>query len=61
MSVTIRQVGALYSHDVSAGEDGGDLGQLIPMKVEVFFHARDIGLGQVGAIQVIKEVHETAE
>lgn len=52
---------ALNSHDIPASKDGGYLGQLIALKIEVFFHARDIGLGQVGAVKVVEEIHEAAE
>lgn len=31
------------------------------MKGELFFHARDIGIGEVGAVEVVEEVGEAAE
>ena len=43
---------------VSAVEDGVDLVQLGSGEVQVFFHAADVGVVEVRAVQVVDPVHE---
>jgi len=47
---TGRSLGCTIRHTDS--EDCIDLGQLIALKVEIFFHSRHIGVGQVAAIKL---------
>ena len=34
---------------------------LIPYKVQLFLHAAHVGIGKIGSIKVITEVHQTAK
>lgn len=43
---------------VSAVENGVDLIQLRALEAEVLFHARDVGVVEVGAVEVVGPVHE---
>jgi hypothetical protein len=43
------------------GKTGVDEIILVPSKVEFFFHTRDVGICEVGAVEVVHEIHEAAE
>ena len=38
----------------------GDV-QLRALEPQIFFHARDIGIVQIGSVQIVDSVHQTAE
>jgi len=61
LDVVERNVAGDLRNCISHSEDGVDLVELISSEVELFPHASDIGIGQVRTIQVIEEVHQTAE
>lgn len=46
---------------VADGEDGVDLIELISPEAQLFSHARNIGIVQICAVQVVEKVHKTAE
>jgi len=53
--------GWVNSHDITTGEDRVNDGELVAQEAQIFLHAGDIGLCQVGTIQIIHEVHHAAE
>jgi hypothetical protein len=49
------------SDRVTNRKDRVDLVELIALEVQLFPHARDIGIVQVGSIKVVEEIHKTAK
>jgi len=47
-----------FLHDVPAGEDRVNKRQFIANEPDVLLHARNVGLGQVGSVKVVHEVHQ---
>jgi uncharacterized phage-like protein YoqJ len=43
------------------GKTGVDEIVLISSEVEFFFHTGDVGVGEVGAVEIVHEIHETTE
>jgi hypothetical protein len=46
---------------VSHSKDGIDLIELVPMESKLFFHSTHVRIIEIGPIQVVQEVHQTAE
>lgn len=55
------QIGRDLTDNVTDGKDSVDDIELVAVKGELLLHARHIRIGQIGAIEVIKEVSDTAE
>lgn len=50
-----------HSNDISTGEDGVNLRDLIAVHVQVLFHTRYVGIVYVTTIQIIAKVRKTAK
>lgn len=48
-----RQVGGNLSHDVACRERSLDLGQLVAHEAQLLFHARYVGIVNVGAVELL--------
>lgn len=48
-----RQVGGDLAHDVTRRERGLDLGQLVAHEAQLLLHARDVGIVDVGAVELL--------
>lgn len=51
--VVQRQVGGDLAHDVAGREGGLDLGQLVADEAQLLLHARDVGIVEVGAVELL--------
>jgi hypothetical protein len=61
LDVVKRNITRYLSDGVTDCEDGIDLVELIALEVQLFPHARNIGVAQVGSVKVVEEVHKAAK
>jgi hypothetical protein len=47
--------------DIPDRKDGVDLVELVSLEIEFFAHARDVGIVEVRAVEIVGKVAETAE
>lgn len=55
------QIGRDLTDNVTDGKDGVDDIELVAVKDKLLLHTRHIRIGQIGAIEIIKEVSDAAE
>lgn len=55
------QAGWYLANDVAHGKNSVDNIELVAAKSQLLLHARDIGISQVGPIEIVEEVGDAAE
>ena len=61
LDVVQRNVARHLSDCISNSEDSVNLIELISLEVQLFSHARDVCIIEVGPVEIVEEVHQAAE